>query len=395
MTTTPQNIHQKKSKLKRTIFLSLASIAGGLFVSFTLYFYYATIHEYKVENERIKQNYIALQKNLIRTRVEQTVQVVESMRATREDRLRTALKARVTEAHKTATYIYEKYSGIEPEESVKRRIKDAFESMRFDDGKSYIWIVDYNNIAVLSPNNKRLEGKSLAFVNKNGEYVVKNQSKTAKEQREGFLRDSFFKVGEPPEKMFEQLTFVKDFGHYGWYFGSAVFLDEFYAKLKDDVLNALAGLRFDNNYIFVDTTDGYALLMNGKKLEKPEYVLELTDKNGIKIIKEQLKAAASSPNGGYVEYVWHESSLGKDMPHLSYCRLIKDWGWKIGTGLYIGKINDEIDRRREELKQKLINDTIVFAVFVFFLLGATIYATNKINEQINELTDTLNEKDGK
>jgi signal transduction histidine kinase len=364
-----------------------------VFSALVIYFYYSAATTFQDENEKIKQSYTELQKNLLKTRVDQAYSFVESIRLSSENRLKDTLKERVVEAYNAASFIYEKYKGKESEASIKGRIKDALEKMRYENGKSYVWITDYNNIAVTYSTNKSLEGKYIGDEKDNaGNYTIKKQSETARSQKEGFLRDYYSKKGESSSKKFEQITFVKDFGRFGWYFGSAVFLDDFNRKVQDEALSALAGLRFDNNYIFVDTVDGYALLMNGQKLEKPEFVMELSDKNGVKIIKEQLKAAKLTQSGGYVEYVWHEPSLGKDMPHLSFCRMIDDWGWKIGSGLYMGRINDEIERRKEAFRQKIIKDTLIILSLVVILLFIGFIAAQIVDKKILAIFERINEK---
>jgi signal transduction histidine kinase len=120
--------------------------------------------------------------------------------------------------------------------------------------------------------------------------------------------------------------------------------------------------------------------------------MELSDKNGVKIIKEQLKAAKLTQSGGYVEYVWHEPSLGKDMPHLSFCRMIDDWGWKIGSGLYMGRINDEIERRKEAFRQKIIKDTLIILSLVVILLFIGFIAAQIVDKKILAIFERINEK---
>ncbi len=384
---------EEQQEIRRFSIGSAVVVVFGFFVALVVYFYYSAVTTFQDENEKIKQSYTELQKNLLKTRVDQAYSFVESIRVSSENKLKETLKERVTEAYNAASFIYDKYKDKESESSIKGRIKDALEKMRYENGKSYIWITDHNNTAVTYPTDKSMEGKNIGDQKDSfGNYTIKKQSETAMLQGEGFLRDYYSKKGEKSSKKFEQITFVKDFGKFNWYFGSAVFLDDFNRKVQDDALNALAGIRFDNNYIFVDTVDGYALLMNGQKLAKPEFVLELSDSNGVKIIKEQLKAAKLSQSGGYVEYIWHEPGLGKNMPHLSFCRMIDDWGWKIGSGLYVGKISDEIERRKEAFRQKIIKDTLVILLFMGVLVVVSFGMAYMIDKKIVAIFERINTK---
>ncbi len=374
----------------------LGFVVSLVLVAFFLlcgYFYYTTLSDFNEENEKIKKNYMEFQKHLLKTRVDHAYSFIETLRQNSEKDTRDKLRARVYEAYAAATFIYEKYKNKEPESSIKQRIKDTLEKMRYEDGKSYVWIVDYDNNAVMAPNTKELEGTNIGYIRDDkGRYTVKEQTRVARTKKEGFLRDYFKKKGEDPKSSFPQISFVKDFGRFNWYFGSAIFLDDLEKKVQEQALDAVAKLRFDNNYIFIDTFDGYALLMNGEKLQKPKYIQGLTDKNGVKIIEEQLKAAKSSKEGGYVEYIWHEASLDKDMQHLSFCRTIDDWGWKIGTGVYVGKINDEIERRKELFKQKMLTDTIVIVLLLAIFMGISLLAAYLISKKMSSLFDAMNQQ---
>ncbi len=375
---------------------SIRFMSAVFFVVFAVisgFFYYSSIKTFDDENAKIKREYVEFQKSVLKSRVDQAYSFIQSIRHSSDAKLQETVKSRVKEAYSAAKFIYDKYKDKESEAAIKQRIVDALEKMRYDDGKSYVWITSYDNMAITYPSNNAMVGKYIGdFRDSEGNYTVKKQTEYVKRYKEGYLRDYYAKAGEDPKKRFEQLAYVKDFGHYGWYFGSAVFLDEYTRKLQSEVLEALSMLRFDNNYIFVDTEDGYALILNGVKLAKPEYVGDMTDKNGVKIIKEQLKAAKSSKNGGYVEYIWHEVQMDKDMPHISYCKMVDDWGWKIGSGLYSGKINDEIERREEEFRQKIMNDTVILAGLLALLSIVVFVVGVLVDKKIMGLFSAMNNK---
>lgn len=384
---------EDQNGIRRFSIRFMVSVFFVVFAVISAYFYYSAVKTFEDENEKIKSEYIELQKNLLKTRVDQAYNFIESIRRSSDAKLQETVKSRVQEAYNAANFIYDKYKNKESESAIKQRIIDALEKMKYDGGKSYVWITDYNNNAVTYPGDPSMVGKYIGGVQDlNGNYTVKKQSEHAKKYKEGYLKDYYSKKGEDGKKRFEQITYVKDFGHFDWYFGSAIFLDEHTKKVQNEVLDALAMLRFDNNYIFVDTQDGYALLMNGKKLSKPEYIADITDKNGVKVIKEQLKAAKLSKSGGYVEYIWHEAQLNKDMPHLSFCKMVDDWGWKIGTGLYVGKINDEIERRKESFKQKIIGDTLVLVGLLVLLAVIVLFIAFAVDKKITKLFEAMNSK---
>ncbi len=73
--------------------------------------------------------------------------------------------------------------------------------------------------------------------------------------------DTFTKPGADPDKQFEQVAFVKSFGHYDWYFGSAEYLDTATKKTDRHVLDSIAQIdRHGKNYVFVVDMDGNVIL---------------------------------------------------------------------------------------------------------------------------------------
>ncbi len=151
--------------------------------------------------------------------------------------------------------------------------------------------------------------------------------------------------------------------------------DEIEARLQEQLLDLIARLRYGENYIFIDTFDGYALLMNGERLDPPLYAWNLEDEKGNKILQEQLKVALADPGGGFLSYSWNEVSLGRAVPYLSFFRAIRAWKWKIGTGMYVERIEGELAAREAALWTRtwlnvLIASAVVATVLLIVLLAA-------------------------
>lgn len=382
-----QEFISAQKKLKKSVSVFTVSLVFTVGTFLAIFFYYSSNKNFELENEQIKNSYVELQKEIVKARVNQAYEFIQSIKNTAEEDLKARLKDRVYKAYDTAENIYQKYNKKESESSIKQRIKDALEKLRYEDNKSYIWITSYENIAVTYPNNREKEGK---YIGDEFDGVVKKQTQIAKTRGEGFLTDKYRKIGEDPKKSFAQLTFVKDFGKYGWYFGSAVFLDDYTKKVQNEALEAVSKLRFEDNYIFVDTFDGYALIMNGKKLDEPLYSWDLKDKNGVRILQEQLKAAMSSVEGGYSSYIWHEAAFDKDIEYISFSRALKEWNWKIGTGIYVGKINEEIENRRKAFFEKRINDLGVSIAFVLLFVCVASVGAFLISKRMDSLFSDMN-----
>ncbi len=93
---------------------------------------------------------------------------------------------------------------------------------------------------------------------------------------------------------------------------------------------------------------------------------DVENKSGIRLFSEFVKIVETK-NHGFLEYYWQwmndPTRIG---PKLSYVKGINQWGWIIGTGIYINDVEEEINR----LTQKLL---IIFAIIssglIFIMLN--------------------------
>lgn len=63
------------------------------------------------------------------------------------------------------------------------------------------------------------------------------------------------------------------------------------------------------------------------------------DKNG-KAIFAEFARIAREQGGGYVDYVWPKPGSDAAVPKISYVKASGDWGWVVGSGIYIDDLND-------------------------------------------------------
>ena len=89
---------------------------------------------------------------------------------------------------------------------------------------------------------------------------------------------------------------------------------------------------------------------------KPEMdgqdLTENKDPNGKKLFVEFARVGKESGEG-FVDYLWPKYGADKPQPKLSFVKLFKEWGWVVGTGLYIDDIDAMVNARRAELEGRL------------------------------------------
>jgi len=121
------------------------------------------------------------------------------------------------------------------------------------------------------------------------------------------------------------------------------------AAARQAAMTALAGLDYGR--------DGYFFLydMQGRNLmhpRQPELVgqdlWELRDPQGVPTIQRLI--ATAKGGGGAVRYLWKKPSSQQLAPKLGYVVAVPEWGWMLGTGIYLDDVEEtlrQLDARAE------------------------------------------------
>ena len=119
-----QEFISAQKKLKKSVSLFTVSLVFAVGCFMAVFFYYTSSKNLELENEQIKNSYVELQKEIVKARVNQAYEFIQSIKNTAEEDLKARLKERVYKAYETAENIYQKYHAKEGEASVKQRIKE-------------------------------------------------------------------------------------------------------------------------------------------------------------------------------------------------------------------------------------------------------------------------------
>ncbi len=145
-------------------------------------------------------------------------------------------------------------------------------------------------------------------------------------------------------------------------------------------------------YIFINQTDGKALLFDGKIVKGTINLLNLTDPTGKRLFDIEL-AAYNSNDGQFMEYLFKPLESNKPEPKLSYMKGFKDWNWIIGAGFYVTTPDKEIAQIQEQFtsdSRKEIAFTFIILLLVALISWLVVRSINRrLVTQIKILTNFL------
>ena len=134
-------------------------------------------------------------------------------------------------------------------------------------------------------------------------------------------------------------------------------------EAKQIAASQIKSLRYDSGtgYIWInDTGRPYPKMimhptapsLDGQILDDPKYNCALGKKQNLFAAFVDVTEKSGE---GFVDYLWPKPTkdgLTTEQPKLSYVRLIKDWNWIIGTGIYVDDaIRDSVQRVMNDIKK--------------------------------------------
>ena len=123
--------------------------------------------------------------------------------------------------------------------------------------------------------------------------------------------------------------------------------------------------------------------LDGQIMDNPKY--NNVARKGTKQLFQAFVEACQQNGEGLVDYVWPRPNETQPVPKISYVKLLKEWNWIIGTGVYVDKVNAEI-------RQVVIPlaTTVLFVVLIVLFAFTVIvrkFVTRPVQETIKMLKD--------
>ena len=181
------------------------------------------------------------------------------------------------------------------------------------------------------------------------------------------------------------------------------------AEAKRLSITQLKSMRYDDGtgYIWIndDTIPIPRMIMHPTIPELDGTILDDPRFKGVRNSGENIFAAfrdvCMRSGSGFVEYMWPKpirQGLSKEQPKLSYVKLFKEWGWIVGSGVYIDDIEKEVNVRLQAVLKELRNNFEKIKVgkhgYIFIFSGRPEMVIHPIYENL-PVAEIMNPETGK
>ena len=380
----------KNKSIAGIYFISTAIILFMLFAALGYFWIYQEQKKFHAEANKLRSDFIDSQRRFIKNEVEKTVEYIRYKKSKTDKRVREQIKSRVYEAHTVTTHICNRYKYDHTTEELAAMVIETLRAMRYNDQRGYYFATSLTGTRELITHSPRPTVRSANNIqNKRGRFIIKEMIQIAKEKGEGFY-EYFWTKPNMQEENFPKISFVKRFEPLNWCIGTGEYLDDMEKEIKKEVLERISSIRFGKDgYIFVFTYDGtYVSHIAPRYIGKN--MIDATDPNGVKINRRFL-AATYAPEGVYVNYMWKKPSSGVEAPKLGFAKAFDDWGWIIGTGVYMDDvekiINEKLNAYLTGVREQIIFILLLFALSILITILILRYFLRNIEKGISVFAD--------
>lgn len=279
------------------------------------------------------------------------------------------------------------YDEVGPsDEDKKEQALRVIKSMRYA-GDNYLWINDMKPIMVMHPMKPAMDGTDLStYKDPKGKHLFNEFVKVCEKNGQGFVDYMWPKPGE--EKPVAKLSFVRLFKPWNWVVGTGVYIETAEKHFKEEAKKQIGNLRFGpdgKDYFFILDTDVKMVMHPINPALNDKDQREFRDPKGKALFQEMVKVCQDNTMG-FVDYLWPKPGETEPVAKLSYVQLFKEWGWIVGTGIYVDDIGKAMAKQEESVlqalnAQKLLIITIVTAM-IFIVGGLITFMATRIAKPI-------------
>ena len=155
-------------------------------------------------------------------------------------------------------------------------------------------------------------------------------------------------------------------------------------EAKQMALNTVQAMRYEGNEYFWINDMSHKMIMhpmdpslNGKDQSTK------TDPNGKRMFVEMVNVCRTNGQG-IVDYYWPKPGEPKPMPKISYVKLMPEWDWIVGSGIYV----DDVEKAIAAIFMKIFGAAILVIVISITL---SFFMSKSISLPINRFAGSLDQ----
>lgn len=165
------------------------------------------------------------------------------------------------------------------------------------------------------------------------------------------------------------------------------------AEAKAKAMEMLRQIRYENDtYFFISDPNAYCIMHPIQPEMEGKSMADKKDPNGVYLFVE-FANVAKKQGEGLVSYMWPKPGFEKPVPKITYVKLYEEYGWIIGSGIYVDDINVVLSLMSNSLLLILFIATCIavfFGVLIARFIAGKIKILNAAAQKIADGDITVN-----
>jgi signal transduction histidine kinase len=366
------NLSQSAQKIEKKIYsypIFIAVLTSLIFIGVT----YNFLEDFEnKEKNMLASNLIEKEKEIAKNQLEQVVKEINFVKEQTNKQLQENLKQKIYEAINIVNNII-KENPHKSKEELKKLVSIALSPIRFFNDRGYYLVYDKDNSTSVIHPVKRFIGKDMSkFKDKKGQVLVQLYDGIVEKSGEGFADIYFVKPNLQDNKEYKKIVFVKYIPQLNWVIGTGDYFVDVEAEIQKELLERIERMRHgQNGYYWIHNTNHTLIMHPFRQDSIGKHDIDLIDSKGTKIIQKFITEAQQNPEGKFIKYYWQKPNQYKMDEKIGFVKLIPEWNWVIGTGVYTDDINKLVVEHEDIIHNK-INDLYkkIFIIFIFIVILA-------------------------
>ena len=398
-----QQMHFRELNIVRLNLLSLLVIIGLLSLSMGYLFISSYYEDFIVEFDKIKNDYIYLQKEKIISQIDLGIENISMQEVQTDHFLTNELKKKTYSAYKIVTIISDMYQGQKPEQEIKGIVKNSIQAIRRESHFNCFLVNQYGHIFTLDRKQVRKTDISfLDFPDKEGLSLHKRISIKTRTQSESYFQYLVMSQDNSLNYQSVGLMFLKQIENYNWFIGFGISYNDMQMIVKKKILENLQlqtkksnpQAAFEIYELMDDKESELRVLLD---IDHPELIgsvlnVNTKDAKGRLYLKDFLKDGLADKNQ-FIE-IWEKKTKSDPaIKKLAHFRYYPKWKWLITKGFYPENFEElNIQNKIDVLQQNIMDKLLYIAILFLFFISIAILISIAFSRRIGTMFNAYKEK---